>query len=88
MFYLLKNNSLREWSLRKAILIRTYSKYDPIPVPWNLFFKFAMLLLRFFKACRFRCGRRESYSLTTETDSTSEQEVARQQKVKTFDLPI
>ncbi|XP_027049845.1 short transient receptor potential channel 5-like [Pocillopora damicornis] len=31
-----EDNSLKEWSFRKAMRIQTYSSYDPIPVPFNL----------------------------------------------------
>ena len=34
--FILKDNSLKEWSFRKAMRIQTYSSYDPIPVPFNL----------------------------------------------------
>ncbi|XP_066021550.1 uncharacterized protein [Pocillopora verrucosa] len=31
-----QDNSLQEWSLKRAITVRTYSTYHPIPVPFNL----------------------------------------------------
>ncbi|PFX17927.1 Transient receptor potential-gamma protein [Stylophora pistillata] len=31
-----QNNSLQEWSFKRAILVRTYSTYHPIPVPFNI----------------------------------------------------
>lgn len=31
-----QKNSLREWSFKKAVTIRTYMDYHPIPVPLNL----------------------------------------------------
>ncbi|XP_022805037.1 short transient receptor potential channel 4-like isoform X2 [Stylophora pistillata] len=31
-----QNNSLQEWSFKKAITVRTYSTYHPIPVPFNI----------------------------------------------------
>ncbi|XP_022803157.1 short transient receptor potential channel 7-like [Stylophora pistillata] len=31
-----QNNSLQEWSFKRAITVRTYSSYHPIPVPFNI----------------------------------------------------
>ncbi|XP_066027980.1 uncharacterized protein [Pocillopora verrucosa] len=31
-----QDNSLQEWSFKRAITVRTYSAYHPIPVPFNL----------------------------------------------------
>ncbi|XP_022789480.1 uncharacterized protein LOC111329136 [Stylophora pistillata] len=31
-----QDNSLQEWSFKKAVTVRTYSTYHPIPVPFNL----------------------------------------------------
>ncbi|CAH3162458.1 unnamed protein product, partial [Pocillopora meandrina] len=31
-----QDNSLQEWSFKRAITVRTYSTYHPIPVPFNL----------------------------------------------------
>lgn len=31
-----QDNSLKEWSFKKAITIKTYSSYHPVPVPFNL----------------------------------------------------
>ena len=31
-----QDNALREWSFKKAVTIRAYSSYHPVPVPFNL----------------------------------------------------
>ena len=31
-----QENSLREWSFKKATTIRSYSSYHPVPVPFNI----------------------------------------------------
>ena len=35
-FLYYQDNSLQEWSFKRAITVRTYSTYHPIPVPFNL----------------------------------------------------
>ena len=35
-YLVFQDNSLREWSFKKAITIRAYSSYHPVPVPFNL----------------------------------------------------
>ena len=44
MFVSFKENSLKEWSYKSAITIETYDGYDPIPVPFNIFYSVARLL--------------------------------------------
>ncbi|KAL9984536.1 hypothetical protein ACROYT_G006841 [Oculina patagonica] len=75
-----ESNSLREWSLRKAIIIRTFSNYHPIPVPLNLISQFVMLLLKCFKACRRRYGSRKCYSQISDSGITSEDDAASVEK--------
>ncbi|XP_022789481.1 uncharacterized protein LOC111329137 isoform X1 [Stylophora pistillata] len=41
-----QDNSLQEWSFRRATTVRTYSTYHPIPVPFNLLTVPLMLLWR------------------------------------------
>ena len=33
-----KENSLTEWSFKRAATIQTYDSYDPIPVPLNILY--------------------------------------------------
>ena len=35
---------MKEWSYKSAITIETYDGYDPIPVPFNIFYSVARLL--------------------------------------------
>ena len=42
----MKNNSLRAWSFKRAVTIRTYRDYHPIPVPFNLLSQFFLALPR------------------------------------------
>ena len=62
MFNVLQSNSMIEWSFRKAITIRTFSNYHPIPVPLNLLSQLGMLLIQCIKFCRRRYGSRNCYS--------------------------
>lgn len=41
-----QKNSLREWSFKKAVTIRTYRDYHPIPVPLNLLSQPVLALCR------------------------------------------
>lgn len=38
-----KENSIREWSFKRAATIETYADYDPIPVPLNIIYRFGKL---------------------------------------------
>ena len=60
--YVLQSNSLIEWSFRKAITIRTFSNYHPIPVPLNLLSQLGILSIQCIKSCRWRYGSRNCYS--------------------------
>lgn len=40
-----KDNSLKEWSFKRAATIQTYDEYDPIPVPLNIVYSI-------FKLCK------------------------------------
>ncbi|CAH3032231.1 unnamed protein product, partial [Porites lobata] len=65
-----EENSLKEWSFKKAITIETYSTYHPIPVPFNLISHLFLWLKWLCCLCR-RCKRqprekplsKRSYSL-------------------------
>lgn len=39
-----KENSIREWSFKRAVTIEAYADYDPIPVPLNIIYRFGKLL--------------------------------------------
>ncbi|KAJ7358638.1 hypothetical protein OS493_022070 [Desmophyllum pertusum] len=41
-----QDNSLKEWSIKRAIVIQTYDGYGPIPVPLNIMYSFLKLLVR------------------------------------------
>mgnify|MGYP006973394155 FL=1 len=43
---LLQKNSLRAWSFKRAVTIRTYRDYHPIPVPLNLLSQLFLALCR------------------------------------------
>ena len=45
-FSFCQKNSLREWSFKKAVTIRTYRDYHPIPVPLNLLSQPVLALCR------------------------------------------
>lgn len=58
--YILKENSLKEWSFKKAIRVQTYSTYDPIPVPFNLISNLVVGLRSVCQCvCFCLCKRRE-----------------------------
>lgn len=42
----LQKNSLRAWSFKRAVTIRTYRDYHPIPVPLNLLSQLFLALCR------------------------------------------
>ena len=44
-----QNNALREWSFKKAITIRAYSSYHPVPVPFNLV---SITVLKVWRLCQ------------------------------------
>ncbi|XP_073258533.1 uncharacterized protein [Porites lutea] len=50
-----EDNSLKEWSFKKAITIQTYSTYHPIPVPLNLLSHFYLWI----KWLCHKCGCRK-----------------------------
>ncbi|KAL9954088.1 hypothetical protein ACROYT_G041582 [Oculina patagonica] len=39
-----EENSIREWSFKRAVTIEAYADYDPIPVPLNIIYRFGKLL--------------------------------------------
>ncbi|KAJ7358917.1 hypothetical protein OS493_020758 [Desmophyllum pertusum] len=41
-----QDNSLKEWSIKRATVIQTYDGYGPIPVPLNIIYSFLKLLVR------------------------------------------
>jgi len=47
-----QDNSLMEWSYKKAITIQTYSAYHPVPVPLNLISCFWPLCQKCMACCR------------------------------------
>ena len=54
-----EDNSLKEWSFKKAITIQTYSTYHPIPVPLNLlshFFLWIKWLCHKCRCCKWHSG--------------------------------
>lgn len=50
-----EDNSLMEWTFKKAITIQTYSSYDPVPVPLNLVSSLVMGVWWLWKKCRRCC---------------------------------
>ncbi|XP_048578368.1 uncharacterized protein LOC116618328 [Nematostella vectensis] len=52
-----EDNSLYEWSYTKAITIRTYIGYHPVPVPFNIASLFVLLVGYLWKTCQQRCCR-------------------------------
>ena len=42
-FLLFKDNSLKEWSYKKAVTIQTYESYNPIHAPLNIISEFFLL---------------------------------------------
>ena len=81
MFNVLQSNSLIEWSFRKAIIIRTFSNYHPIPVPLNLLSQLGILLIQCLKFCRRRYGSRNNYSQLPDSGKTSVEDQADEEKV-------
>ena len=43
----LKDNSLKVWSMKRAITIQTYDAFDPVPVPLNILYNIGNLFRRF-----------------------------------------
>ena len=70
-----------EWSFRKAIIIRTFSNYHPIPVPLNLLSQLGMLLIQCIGFCRRRYGSRNCYSQIPDSGKTSGEDQAGEEKV-------
>lgn len=62
-----KDNSLKEWSFKKAIRIQTYSTYDPIPVPFNLISSL-LSALRSLWRCLCCCLDRKNGNVSNELD--------------------
>ena len=52
-----EDNSLKEWSFKKAITIQTYSTYHPIPVPLNLMSNAFLWIRWLWFICKGRCKR-------------------------------
>ncbi|XP_066021554.1 uncharacterized protein [Pocillopora verrucosa] len=52
-----QDNALQEWSFKRAIVVRTYSTYHPIPVPFNLLSVPLIVLWNLCRkcSCRARC---------------------------------
>ncbi|XP_068707891.1 uncharacterized protein [Montipora foliosa] len=46
-----QDNSLREWSFKKAVTIQTYSNYHPVPVPFNIFWCLWLLCRKCYQRC-------------------------------------
>ncbi|CAH3122203.1 unnamed protein product [Pocillopora meandrina] len=46
-----QDNSLQEWSFKRAITVRTYSTYHPIPVPFNLLSVPLIVLWNLYRKC-------------------------------------
>lgn len=40
----IQENSLKEWSFKRAVTIQTYDAYDPIPVPFNIIYSVLKVL--------------------------------------------
>ncbi|XP_022792235.1 short transient receptor potential channel 2-like [Stylophora pistillata] len=51
-----QDNALQEWSFKRAITVRTYSTYHPIPVPFNLL---SIPLIALWNLCR-KCSCKTS----------------------------
>ena len=58
---------MKEWSIKKAIRIQTYSTYDPIPVPFNLISSL-LLGLRSMWRCLCCCLDRKNGNVSNELD--------------------
>ncbi|RMX45056.1 hypothetical protein pdam_00011500 [Pocillopora damicornis] len=58
-----QDNSLHEWSFKRAIIVRTYSKSHPIPVPFNILSVPLMLLWNIVYPC---CTSSETRGLDEE----------------------
>jgi len=50
-----EDNSLKEWSYKKAITIQTYSAYHPIPVPLNLASHLFLCIRWLWRMCKRGC---------------------------------
>ena len=59
LFRFVEDNSLKEWSFKKAITIQTYSTYHPIPVPLNLISQFFLLTKWLCLLCARQCCERQ-----------------------------
>ncbi|KAL9984282.1 hypothetical protein ACROYT_G006557 [Oculina patagonica] len=68
-----EENSLKEWSFKKAIRIQTYSTYDPIPVPFNLISNLVLGLRSLCQCfCFCLCKRREREPEVVTNDGNKE----------------
>ena len=66
-----QNNSLQEWSFKKAITIKSYSiSYHPVPVPFNLV---SIPVLALWRLCRCSVTERHGFNEDTldETEMVS-----------------
>ena len=70
MIFFFEDNSLKEWSFKKAITIQTYSTYHPIPVPLNLLSHFSLWIKWLCHKCR-RCKRNPGNSSWTDNNHVS-----------------
>ena len=60
-FFTSKDNSLMEWSFKKAITVQTYSTYHPVPVPFNLISSIWLLCEKYISSgCIARCRGRDT----------------------------
>ena len=72
LFNFYKENAVREWSFTKAIIIKTYDGYDPIPVPLNIIYRI------------YKIFRKESPSRQNNNVSVKKQSVVFVQCVTVF----
>ncbi|EDO38427.1 predicted protein [Nematostella vectensis] len=73
-----EDNSFYEWSYKKAITIRTYSGYHPVPVPFNIVSLFVLLVGYLWKSCRQRC----CYAVYEKRGSANQSELKKPEKVE------
>ena len=54
VFIILQENSLKEWSFKKAITVQTYTYLHPVPVPLNII---SCIVMGVVCLCKKRIGR-------------------------------
>ena len=57
-----QDNSLQEWSFKKAMTTRSYSSYHPVPVPFNVV---SIPVLALWRLCRCSVTERHGYNEST-----------------------